>query len=62
LALPLRVTPWTFTALRDKPVKMGRVRRVSVGTKPAFVMLSEAKHLAHEGSLRFVSCAAPILR
>ncbi len=38
------------------------VRLIFVGDKPAFVRLSEAKHLANEREPRFFSHAAQILR
>ncbi len=42
--------------------RAGSVRLIFVGDQPTFVMLSEAKHLANEGNLRFFSWAAQILR
>ena len=38
------------------------VRLIFVGDRPAFVMLSEAKHLGNEGNHRLFSRSAHILR
>ncbi len=45
-----------------RPRGFARVRLIFVGDQPAFVMLSEAKHLANERNLRSLSYAAQILR
>ncbi len=51
--------PPGWSARKNGP---GRVRLIFVGDQPAFVMLSEAKHLANEWNLRSLSYAAQILR
>ena len=59
---PIQIMNHQSQIMNSRPSASGCVRLIFVGGQPALVMLSEAKHLANEGNLRFFSYAARILR